>query len=393
MKNVDLDLSNLSVLVISHISDLAGPTEALESFLKKRAKLLALIYNPLEYCTEKKREIRLFERGKLVRSIEPTNIRTTALISWITDVFVTIFNVFRLRKRYDVCIGVNGLNALIGLFFRALGRTDKVIFYTIDWVERRFSNPLLNRIYHFIDRFAARHSDFVWNISRRIVSLREKQEVSPRRNVFVPVGVDFTAVPSVSSNSIDRKRIVFLGALERTKGIELVIDAWNEILERVPDAKLVVIGKTPTGAGIKPYEEALSRLKNVELKGVLPHSEVLKTLPTCGVGLAPYSADEDSITKFADPSRVKDYLACGLPVVITPVPEISQEIADGKAGIVIEYDTSQLVDAVQTILKDLGIYQRYSVNARKCGVRFSWDIIFERAFSIWLTQKGHKFAS
>lgn len=384
------DLSLLKVLLVSHVSDLSGPTEALEDFLKKRVRLLATIYNPLEYCTSAGRKVSLFEGGKSVCSYQPINIKFKALFTWIVDVVITIYYVFRLHRRYDLYIGCDGLNAFLGIMLRKIGITKNVIFYTIDWIEKRFRNRFYNAIYHFVDRYAVSHSDYVWNISRRIVKIREEQGLEKEKNIFVPAGVSLSEVKYVSPEKANPKKFVFLGALEKSKGVELVINVWPKILERIPDAELIVIGKTPTGAGIKPYEDKLKRMKNVRLMGVLSHKEVLKVLPQYGVGLAPYSPDADSISRFSDPSRVKDYLACGLPVVITGVPEIAFEVQESVAGVLIDYSKWALVNAVEMITSSAN-YEEYRLNARELGSKFDWNGIFSNAMDEvlkWVTDNG-----
>ncbi len=375
------DLSSQRVLLVSHISDLSGPTEALEDFLKERAKLLVTIYNPMEYCTSAKRKVSLFVEGKSICSYRPINAKFKALFTWMVDVGVTIYYIFRLHRRYDLYIGCDGLNAFLGVLLKRLRVVKKVIFYTIDWTEKRFKNRFYNAIYHFVDRYAVRHSDYVWNISRRIVKIREEQGLKKEKNIFVPAGVNLGEVEHVPLEEVNPKKFVFLGALERSKGIELVISAWPEILKKIPDAELIVIGKTPTGAGIKPYEDRLDKMKNVRLMGVLSHREVLKVLPECGVGLAPYSSDAFFISRFSDPSRVKDYLACGLPVIITSLPEIAQEIEEKKAGILIEYTEDSFLNALIKLVQDRVAYQTYRRCATRLGKDYDWKSILNKAIS------------
>lgn len=376
------NLSYIKVLLVSHISDLTGPTEALEDFLKERVKLLITIYNPLEYCTIAKRKVSLYKEGKFILYYQPVNIKFKALFTWMVDVGVTIYYIFRLHRRYDLYIGCDGLNAFSGVLLQRLKVVKKVIFYTIDWTEKRFKNRFYNAIYHFVDRYAVRHSDYVWNISKRIVKIREEEGLIKERNILVPAGVNLREIKRVPMEQVNPKKIVFLGALEKTKGIELVIDTWPKILKKIPDAELIVIGKTPTGAGIRPYEERLKRMKNVRLIGVLSHKEVLRTLPKYGVGLAPYSPDVESISRFSDPSRVKDYLACGLPVIITSVPEIAQEIKKEKAGEIIEYNEQELALALLKITKNIESFGKYKEGANRLGAKYDWQDIFSTAFKM-----------
>ena len=66
--------------------------------------------------------------------------------------------------------------------------------------------------------------------------------------------------------------------------------------------------------------------EHIKFLGYLEHDDLLRHLPFCGIALASYSDDPDSITYYADPTKPKGYLACGLPVVITNVPWIAEII-------------------------------------------------------------------
>jgi len=54
------------------------------------------------------------------------------------------------------------------------------------------------------------------------------------------------------------------------------------------------------------------------------HITIEKILMSCGIAIAPYSSiDKNNFSFYADPGKVKFYLGCGLPIVITDVPPIT----------------------------------------------------------------------
>ena len=60
--------------------------------------------------------------------------------------------------------------------------------------------------------------------------------------------------------------------------------------------------------------------------------EVYRILSGCGLALATYPPDDATYKRYCDPGKVKIYLACGLPVLITNVPAVACEIAARGAG-------------------------------------------------------------
>ena len=77
------------------------------------------------------------------------------------------------------------------------------------------------------------------------------------------------------------------------------------------------------------------------------HEEIEEIVAKCRVGIAPYVPDPNSFTWYADPGKPKVYLGCGIPVIITKVPEVAFEISKRKAGIAINYNSHELSEAIK----------------------------------------------
>ena len=122
--------------------------------------------------------------------------------------------------------------------------------------------------------------------------------------------------------------------------------------------------------------------ENVEFKGFIKdHKDVENILTKCAIGLAVYEPDPDSFTRYADPSKPKQYMACGLPVIITAVPWVAEEIEKKHMGLVIKYDKNALAEAIIKLLKDDKLYTESRENAIKFASELDWSTIFTQAFS------------
>jgi len=375
------NLRNKRVLLVSNLTDLSGPTEGLESFLINKVKLLATIYHPFFYCHDKRSKANLYSDGKIKKSFISRDFKLPEFIKYLFDQILNIYYSVRFGKHYDIFIGVNCLHAFLGLIYKKIGLTKTVIFYTIDWMPQRFSNRIINRFYFLIDKIAYTHADFVWNLSEDITDVRKRQGVSSKKNLLVPNGLNTEEIKNVPLDKINRQSLVLLGALHESKGVDLVIESLPAIWEKFPKVKLIVIGLTPQAAGIKPYEKILSALGDrVKILGALKHEKILELLPTFGIGLSPYSPDAKNLSRYAWPARVIDYLACGLPVIITPVPKIAYNISENKAGILISYNKDELIEAVYKLLTDDKFYFNARLNAREMVSLLSWENIFQKAF-------------
>jgi len=387
-----VELSTLDVIVVSHISGMYATTEFLESFLRKKVRTLGVVLHPLFYAARLGSSATLYIRDNLRRGQRFPRKLLPETLMYVVDAALTIYWTLGFRRRFSIYIGFDCLNACLGLLLRKIRVVQTTIFYCIDLVDRRFENPVKNAIYHVLDITAAKRSDFVWNLSESMALIRTIQGVPNSKNLVVPHGVDTSQFKTVVYPPI-RRSLVFIGALSPAKGTELVIDSFPEILAEVPGAELFVTGRTPEHMRKYAFEEKLTRMEGTRYLGVLSRSELVDLLCRCAVALAPYHPnpkDDIAIARFADPGRVKDYLAAGLPVIITRVPGISSLIERRRAGLVIGYDGKELVEAASRMLTDDELFLELRRNAISLGKEYDSARIFENALAHCLTVLGDK---
>ncbi|HEY9285517.1 MAG TPA: glycosyltransferase, partial [Pyrinomonadaceae bacterium] len=84
--------------------------------------------------------------------------------------------------------------------------------------------------------------------------------------------------------------------------------------ELAPDLQFVLAG--PRFVDVAP----LMARPNVRLLGAVPHEDVARYMVRFDVGVLPYSINP--FTAGIMPIKLKEYLAAGLPVVATPLPEV-----------------------------------------------------------------------
>jgi len=192
-------------------------------------------------------------------------------------------------------------------------------------------------VYHCVDEFSAfsdtngRHiAELEERLLRRahlcITSaerLREnKAKVNPN-TVLVRHGVDFdhfvkacdasTPVPADLA-SLPKPVIGFFGLVA-----DWVDLSWFEACARAhPEWSVVILGKVAPDVDVGP----LRALPNVHLLGRKPYADLPGYCKAFDVALMPFKWNE--LTLNANPLKVREYLAAGLPCVSTPLPEVEQ---------------------------------------------------------------------
>lgn len=129
---------------------------------------------------------------------------------------------------------------------------------------------------------------------------------------IIPNGVDFSHYARVSMGAMSEKTVVYMGSL----GQWVDFDLLHEVAVELPEWRFKIVGDL--------RGRTLSRLtwpSNVEFVGVVPYEDLPRLLKGCSVGIIPFRP-EDPIVKSTDPLKFYEYLAAGLPVVATRIPDL-----------------------------------------------------------------------
>lgn len=291
--------------------------------------------------------------------------------------FMGIIQKVMLNGGYDLFLGADCLNCFAGLILKKLGYVGKVIYFFLDYTEKRFENGFLNNLYWFLDYFCIRHSDRVWNSSNPIDDLHAKMHIKrgvplkylPKQFAIPEGTVDFPFQETY------KKRIIWVGHLKKGMGVELLIGAFSEINNQ--DWKLYIMGKGAL------YEKLSTTINNNNIRIInedIPRG--YSFLLDCAIGVAPY--EPQTISQHTDPGKVKNYLSCSLAVILTKVPLIWKEIEETQSGIAIDYDKEQLKDALKKMMFDEEFLKKCRGNSYKLSKKYKWEDIFEGALcGLW----------
>ena len=374
-------LAGRRIFVAGHVSEVYGPVQALRHWLGTQGAEAAFLTHPFPYTGLRGSRLETLAPGRPPEARELSRRSPLALWQFLRNAASD----FRQGWRYgrcDVYIGIGNMNVLPGLLLRALGRCGRVGYYVIDHTPRRFDGALLDLLYRAADVLACRRADFLWCLSPRITQAKVARGASPAACVDCPVGVQLDEVRMAPEARRRPQVLAVMSHLTREKGVQLVLDSFAEVLARHPRAELEIIGTGPYEAELREQARRLKLGPAVRFLGLMDHAQLFRHLPTCGIALATYTEDSDNIAFYADPTKPKEYLACGLPLVITKVPWTWEKVADPAApmGIAIRYTGAELVAALDRLLGDSAFYARCRRNALAWTATLRWEAIFDRAF-------------
>lgn len=380
---LDLKLKKLNFIIASHIFA-TGPALDLEEYLYPKIQNLLFIGHPFIFAKQKNSFYRFYKNNKLQKEYQAFAFKIPQLFLNIKDAFYTLWWVLQKKEKFDFYIGSDSMMAFLGFLLKLSGKVDRVVLYTIDYMPKRFNNVLLNWLYHFFDKMCLKFCHMVWNVSPNMAKAREKyngikiEDNAPQ--IVVPLGVWYQRIPKLPIGKKDKFTIVFMGHLIAKQGVDLVIQAMPEIIKKIPQTKLLIIGTGVYENYLKKITHRLKMEKYVQFIGFIDsHAEVEKLLAQSTVAVAMYKPDPLSFTNWSDPGKLKNYLAAGLPIFLTSVPHISKEIENKRCGFIISYDAKKLSQAIISLLLDRKKLDEYSQNTTSFAKQFDWNKVFSKA--------------
>lgn len=132
-----------------------------------------------------------------------------------------------------------------------------------------------------------------------------------------------------------------VGALIERKGQCFAIEALTEI----PDAILLLAGSGPDENALKNLADRLGLKRRVHFLGPVPHGDMPIILNAADVFVLP-TASEGLANAWVES------LACGTPVVTTPIPGANELLTDPAWGRMVARDGPAIARAVHTLLAD-----------------------------------------
>ena len=376
-----------SVLILSHFNERSDnaefPPQLVRDYLQGKIKTIVYIEHAFPYSKDHRSSMTIYENGILKKHIFSPQIFGPEALFYILDIFITFYFLIIARVHFDLCIALDNLNTLSVLPFKKAKLVKKLVFYTIDYTPFRFKNKILNSIYHFIDRIACYNADAIWVVSPRMISARKNNGVNSKKtapSISLPIGANLSRIKIIPIEKINRSDIVFVGHLLEKQGVQLVLESLPKIISKIPDLRFIVIGQGEYEQTLKDLTISLNIGNHVIFKGFVDnHRDVENILCKSAVGLAPYVPTPDNFTVYADPGKIKLYVACGLPVVVTDVPAIAHVIKSQKAGLVIDYTTNSFVKALTKLLSDDALHKTYRENAIKLSMDYDTSSLIEKA--------------
>jgi glycosyltransferase involved in cell wall biosynthesis len=351
-----------------------GPAQALRDYLVARDAHVVTISHPLTPEQGRSHRVATYAGGTQVGE-QGVRLPLRPPASFVLDPFVPL-----LPPKVDTWFGFNPLACARGLVARGQGRARRVVLWSVDFVPERFGHGTLpTRIYDHVDRLCCRRADARIELSEAARDGRNRRhglDPEAARAHVVPMGAWIERIPTTPPDGFRPRRVVFLGHLVARQGVGTFLAA----LATLGDVAADVIGTGPLEKELR--EHAKRAELDVTFHGyVADHRDVEHLLSRSSIAVAPYAQTDETFTRYADPGKLKAYLAAGLPIVLTDVPPNARELASEAGAEVVADEPAALADAISRTLASPDEWRTRRESALAYARRFDWNALLGDLFA------------
>lgn len=373
-------------LLLTHFAirlDQGPAAPAFLHYLLKRTKKVVYIEHPFPYAPIQYSFLTIYEDGETKKAIKIPNIKGSSFLQFIYHFFLTHYFLLQSGFFYEICISCENLSLTSILIYRKLGFIKKIVYNSMDYMEQRFKNPILNYIYHLTDKLACKTSDVNWVGTKQQILARKSSGFNLKNYAkfkIIPNGYINEEIKISPDKEINFYQLVFIGGIFKTTGLELAINALQILVKKIPKIRLMIIGKGEYETVLKKLVRKLKLNRHVKFLGFIKKfRDATQIIAESSIGLATFLPDPDSLSYYSDPSKVRLYLACGLPVITTTVTTIAPSLVKKKAGIVIPYKEKEFAKAVTFLLSNKKRYSSFKKSAISLSKKYDINLILDNS--------------
>ncbi len=169
----------------------------------------------------------------------------------------------------------------------------------------------------------------------------------------------------------DAKILLYQGVIFEGRGIEKTIRALPEL----DSTYFVLLG---TGTKIHAYKklaEELDIADRVHFMGTIPQSELINYTSAADIGLT--LIENISLSYYyALPNKMFEYIAAGIPLISSALPQMKGIVDDYKVGWVIDMETNCITEKLKSIINSDWNRDEMKERLKSASIELNWDTEF-----------------
>ena len=212
-------------------------------------------------------------------------------------------------------------------------------------------------LYHCVLRFC----DHAFVVSDRLKQEFAARGISKSKLTAYPLCVDqehieaLPPLPAASPEPPDAPAtptLCYLGVISRLRRMDFILDVLRAVRGEVPGTRLLIVGDALNAEERRHFDELIRGMgleEAVIRTGHLPQALAWQQTTTATVGI--HALPPCFLHDVSSPTKAVEFLALGVPVVVSPVPDMADIVRESGGGLCAPYEAGPFAEAVLRLLR------------------------------------------
>lgn len=296
-----------------------------------------------------------------------------------------------LRSRPDCIYTRTVLTMISPAVIARIVRVPQIVHLSGDPLEqmRALNKSLLLRgLYWIVERVNCRlsHRVIVETDRNRVRYLR-RHRLPFERVVALPNGANTQLFSPMDTGraraevgvDIDSLYVGYVGNLTEEESVELLLRTAPLVVGKVPQARFLIVGDGPTAGELGAMARKDGASDMISFAGCVPYERVplyIGAMDVCTVPLSRARFERTGVSSL----KLREYLACGRPVVGSDIDGVADILREAEAGIAVTPEnTPEFAEAIVKLLRDSRLRAKMGENGRRFAEEnLGWELFAAR---------------
>ncbi len=282
---------------------------------------------------------------------------------------------FLLFKKVDLFYS-NDLDTLLPNYLCSKLKSASLIYDSHELfceVPELIEHPRKRKIWKALERFLFQRVKNIITVNQSIAEIYEKEyhkklyvvrNIPISRSINKPMSRKDLGLP-------ENKNIIILqgAGINVQRGAEEALTA----MQWIEQAVLLIVGSGDVIKQLKEMRKELKLEERVIITGKVPYEQLAQYTRIADLGL---SMDKDTNLnyRYSLPNKLFDYIHAGIPVLVSPLVEISRIVNDYQIGTIIEsHEPKHIAKTISSIFADQKRYASWKKNLLKAQEELNWE--------------------
>ncbi len=180
--------------------------------------------------------------------------------------------------------------------------------------------------------------------------------------VFKPMGKNAELVAKY--NLKDKIVITFIGGIEKHDNLDMIVEAGKKLYEQNKNVRFLIVGDGGYLLNVKEKVKQEGLEEVFVFTGWAPFKIIHIHLSLADIAVLVYS--NTLITRYVGTTKLYEYLASGIPVVVHDLPGTREVLGDGGYGLLFTCDnTEEFTQKLKKLIEDKNLREELSKKGRE----------------------------